>query len=235
MGCGTSQSVGVVESATIHGRTNEKNLELVDYQNKKRLLAIPLGSGSAGRVRSEKVNMFSDNSSELSNDSGLGDTNYHNSGKRGGSSGTNSRSSAARKDGQGKPRSAQESSVPQQAFDIRKLPPLNLGKPTKASSQDAGGDILRQTGLVQTAVVKKDTYAHFEIVEEKMLNRNLSMLTLKSNSDSNSMHQVKPPSGPPARLLLQRERTLTADQIEEKLERANQRKMVSFPQNPSPS
>ena len=223
--------MGVVESAmTGQGRDNEKNMELMHYQSKKKLLAIPLSSGSRG----EKVNMFGDNSSEVSNDSGLGDTHYG-ANKRGGSSGTNSRFSAAgRKDllssSSNKPRSAQETSSTSspQGFDMRKLPPLNLSKQTRADkTTDNGADILSQTGLVQTAVIKKDTYAHFEIVEEKLLNRNLSMLTLKSNSDSNSMYQLKP-NGPPARLLLHRERTLTADQIEEKLERANQRKLVSF-------
>ena len=76
--------------------------------------------------------------------------------------------------------------------------------------------MLKKNGLVQLPVEVKQNYARFEIVEEKLLNRKNNVASLAS---------VPPPS----RLLIKREPTkLTADHIEEKLEKANQRKMVKF-------
>lgn len=75
-------------------------------------------------------------------------------------------------------------------------------------------ELLRNTGLVQKPLAIKQNYATFEIVEEKLMSRNDSMQTLKSNSDTNSLAAMR---APPPRLL-QRERTktsLTAEMLEE--------------------
>lgn len=73
-------------------------------------------------------------------------------------------------------------------------------------------EILKENGLVQRPVTAKRTYATFEIVEEKFL------------SQQNSQ-KVRLP-----RVLRQKnlnKPNLTSDDIEKKLEMANQRKAVS--------
>jgi hypothetical protein len=75
--------------------------------------------------------------------------------------------------------------------------------------------ILRDNGLVQKPIVMEQKYALFEIVEEKLL--------AKKSEDQQRLL-------PPIRLL-QREKTkpvLTAQDLEEKLEKANQRKQVTL-------
>jgi hypothetical protein len=78
-------------------------------------------------------------------------------------------------------------------------------------------EMLKINGLVQVPVAMKQNYATFEIVEEKLLKRT-------SSSKVNSSNQVTiPPS-----LLLKREKSppkLTVRDIEQKLEKANQRKL----------
>lgn len=93
--------------------------------------------------------------------------------------------------------------------------------------EQASLEMLKDNGLVQKPLVIKQNYALFEIVEDKLLSKNQSMLTLKSTTETNSLSPLK---GPPPRLL-QREKTkpsITAEEIDEKLEKANQRKQVNL-------
>jgi hypothetical protein len=78
-------------------------------------------------------------------------------------------------------------------------------------------EMLKTNGLVQVPVAMKQNYATFEIVEDKLLKRN-------NSSKSNNSNPVTIPPG----RLLKREKSptrLTASDIEQKLEKANQRKM----------
>ena len=92
--------------------------------------------------------------------------------------------------------------------------------------------MLKSNGLIQKPVVIKSNYAHFEIVEQesctKLFSRNESMVTAKSSSSDNDTMSPVSKKLPPLRLL-QSEKpkpALTADQIEEKLLKANLRKKV---------
>ena len=76
-------------------------------------------------------------------------------------------------------------------------------------------EMLKTNGLVQVPVAMKQNYATFEIVEERLLKRN------NSSKSSNSNQTAIP-------RLLKREKSppkLTASDIEQKLEKANQRKL----------
>lgn len=88
-------------------------------------------------------------------------------------------------------------------------------------------DMLKKNGLVQKPLIVKENNAYFEIVEEdKYFTRNASMLTLKSNSESVSSAKKLNPNR-----FIKSEKNrpvLTADQIQEKLEEANRRRMVGY-------
>ncbi|CAF0714465.1 unnamed protein product [Brachionus calyciflorus] len=79
---------------------------------------------------------------------------------------------------------------------------------------DEAFKLLKSNGLVPKPVVLSNNYALFEIVEDK-------------KNEVNKSPALMPVRGPPPRLTLQKEKTktsLTAEEIEEKLEKANQRK-----------
>jgi hypothetical protein len=82
---------------------------------------------------------------------------------------------------------------------------------------------LHDHGLMQKPIVMEQKFALFEIVEEKPFRSGAAPnLSQTNNDDKNRL--------PPIRLL-QREKTktlLTAQDLEEKLERANQRKQVGL-------
>jgi hypothetical protein len=84
--------------------------------------------------------------------------------------------------------------------------------------------MLKNNGLVQTTIVKKENALLFEIIDEKLAKTNSEMFD--NNINSNKLAPLKKV---PPRFLKDKEKSLiTPDQINEKLERANQRKMVSF-------
>ena len=81
-------------------------------------------------------------------------------------------------------------------------------------------EMLKNNGLVQRPIINKSNYATFEIVEERLLPK---MNSADTENEGGFTRKI-----PPTRLM-QREKTkpsLTADAIEEKLERATQRKQV---------
>lgn len=96
----------------------------------------------------------------------------------------------------------------------RSCPPLLTKKEVemkKKEDEEKSIEILKDNGLVQKPIVMKQNYALFEIVEEKLLAR------------SKVTDQKLPP-------LIQREKTkptLTAQELEEKLNKASQRRQVS--------
>ena len=118
----------------------------------------------------------------------------------------------------------------------KSCPPLLTKKEKEAlqlKEENLSLDMLKNNGLIQKPLIIKPNYAHFEIVEQEKINtlfsRNQSVITAKSNSteyDSPSSSANK--KFPPLRLL-QSEKTkpiLTADQIEDKLLKANLRRKV---------
>ena len=99
----------------------------------------------------------------------------------------------------------------------RACPPILSEKEKKIEKEKKEemkvNEILKDNGLVQRPVTAKRTYATFEIVEEKFL------------SQQNNCQRVRLP-----RVLREKnpnKPNLTSDDIEKKLEKANQRKMVS--------
>jgi hypothetical protein len=92
-------------------------------------------------------------------------------------------------------------------------------------------DLLKQTGLIQKPIILKENSAQFEIIDDRFINRNPSMLTLKSSGgiSINSNTSSLPPIKIPPRLLVEREKTtITNDMIDKKLDAANQRRQVFF-------
>ena len=235
MGCAASQAVGVVEIGQTKG-----NERLFHYNESGKVKHINSSQSLAFNLKGvDKANMFgaaADNTSIFSNDSGYTDD-YHKRISSGEKSGKSSASRHAERLSAAADKRRQLELPPLGVGNgngnssLKGLPPLNFNTSKKAKSNDPANDLLTLTGLVQ----KRDkNYAKFELVEERLMSRNLSMLTLKSNMDVMPAHQhqqqpqSQQPKGPPLRLLLQREKTkptLTAGDIEEKLERANQRKM----------
>ncbi len=85
--------------------------------------------------------------------------------------------------------------------------------------------MLRNNGLVQTSIKKKENYVRFEIIDEK-----LALETQSNNSGNKSDSALAPLKRIPPRLSSKdiEKSMLTPDQIKEKLEQANQRRIVSF-------
>ena len=113
----------------------------------------------------------------------------------------------------------------------KSCPPLLSAKEKETihiKEEKISQEMLKQTGLVQTNLTVKENSAQFEIIEEKLLNKKISIQRPESGSNSLGSGSLR---GPPPIRFLQREKTktnLTIDQIDEKIEKANQRKLVNF-------
>ena len=82
--------------------------------------------------------------------------------------------------------------------------------------------MLKNNGLVQTSIIKKDNSLLFEIIDENLAKTNF-------NEPINPNNRLAPLKKVPPRFLKDKEKLLiTPEQINEKLERANQRKMASI-------
>lgn len=102
----------------------------------------------------------------------------------------------------------------------RGVPQLKSNKEQLADELKAL-QLLKSNGLVSTSVVKKENSVLFEIIDEKLSKAN--------NEQSNNNSSLPPIKRIPPRFIKDKEKpSLTSEQIAEKLERANQRKMVNI-------
>ena len=82
-------------------------------------------------------------------------------------------------------------------------------------------EMLKNNGLVQTSIIKKENCLLFEIIDETQAKMNFN--------DQMLPNKLAPLKKVPPRFLKDKDKLLiTPEQINEKLERANQRKMVNL-------